>query len=64
MIVLPYRLLTSSEVARLFRVDPKTVLRWAATGILTSIRTPGGNRRYRSDEVHRLLTGDEEASRD
>src|SRR5881392_2537669 len=40
-------LLTPSEVATLFRVDPKTVTRWAKAGKLTSIRTLGGHRRYR-----------------
>ncbi|HET8582175.1 MAG TPA: helix-turn-helix domain-containing protein, partial [Jatrophihabitans sp.] len=35
-------LLTPSEVATLFRVDPKTVTRWAKAGKLTSIRTLGG----------------------
>ena len=36
-------LLTPSEVATLFRVDPKTVTRWAKAGKLTSIRTLGGH---------------------
>ena len=48
-------LLTPSEVAALFRVDPKTVTRWAKAGKLTSIRTLGGHRRYRSTEVYSLL---------
>ena len=43
----PEALLTPSEVATLFRVDPKTVTRWAKAGKLTSIRTLGGHRRYR-----------------
>ena len=45
------RLLTPGEVAHLFRVDPKTVTKWANTGRLTSIRTLGGQRRFREDEV-------------
>jgi excisionase family DNA binding protein len=48
-------LLTPSEVAALFRVDPKTVTRWAKAGKLTSIRTLGGHRRYRESEVKALL---------
>ena len=48
-------LLTPAEVAALFRVDPKTVTRWANSGKLTSIRTLGGHRRYRAAEVHALL---------
>jgi excisionase family DNA binding protein len=50
-------LLTPSEVATLFRVDPKTVTRWAKAGKLTSIRTLGGHRRYRESEVRALLEG-------
>ncbi len=50
-------LLTPSEVAKLFRVDPKTVTRWAKSGKLSSIRTLGGHRRYRATEVHELLEG-------
>jgi excisionase family DNA binding protein len=50
-------LLTPSEVASLFRVDPKTVTRWAKAGKLSSIRTLGGHRRYRESEVRGLLTG-------
>ena len=38
-------LLTPSEVAALFRVDPKTVTRWAKAGKLTAIKTLGGHRR-------------------
>ncbi len=51
------RLLTPGEVATLFRVDPKTVTRWAAAGRLSSIRTPGGHRRFREAEVQALLHG-------
>ena len=48
-------LLTPAEVATLFRVDPKTVTRWAKAGKLTSIRTLGGHRRYKESEVKALL---------
>lgn len=50
-------LLTPSEVATLFRVDPKTVTRWAKAGKISSIRTLGGHRRYREAEVRTLLGG-------
>jgi excisionase family DNA binding protein len=50
-------LLTPAEVASMFRVDPKTVTRWAKAGKLTSIRTLGGHRRYREVEVKALLAG-------
>ena len=51
----PEVLLTPAEVAKLFRVDPKTVTRWAKAGKLTAIRTLGGHRRYRQSEVQNLL---------
>lgn len=49
-------LLTPREVAALFRVDPKTVTRWAKAGKLTAIRTLGGHRRYREAEVRQYLS--------
>jgi excisionase family DNA binding protein len=53
-------LLRPQEVAELFRVDPKTVTRWANDGKLTAIRTLGGHRRFSQQEVMDLrisLTG-------
>ncbi|KQT92201.1 DNA-binding protein [Marmoricola sp. Leaf446] len=50
-------LLTPAEVAAMFRVDPKTVTRWAKAGKLSAIRTLGGHRRYRESEVNELLGG-------
>jgi excisionase family DNA binding protein len=44
-------LLTPGEVARMFRVDPKTVSRWSNIGKLHAIRTLGGHRRYRLADV-------------
>jgi excisionase family DNA binding protein len=51
----PARLLTQGEVALMFRVDPKTVARWASSGRVGSIRTPGGHRRFRESEINGLL---------
>src|SRR5690625_770898 len=48
-------LLTPGEVAARFRVDPKTVTRWANAGKLTAVRTLGGHRRFRRSEVDDLL---------
>ena len=56
-------LLTPQEVATMFRVDPKTVTRWARAGKLTSLRTLGGHRRYRESEVRALLAGTDESRR-
>lgn len=52
-------LLTPSEVARLFRVDPKTVTRWAQAGRIPAIKTVGGHRRFRASEISRLLNGEQ-----
>lgn len=57
-----HRLLTPAEVAALFRVDPRTVARWAVSGRLHSIRTPGGHRRFPEDEVLAMLRGLEPAA--
>ncbi len=51
----PEPLVTPAEVASMFRVDPKTVTRWARAGKLSAIRTLGGHRRYRESEVLALL---------
>jgi excisionase family DNA binding protein len=48
-------LLTPAEVAALFRVNPKTVTRWARAGKITAIRTLGGHRRFRASEIKRCL---------
>jgi excisionase family DNA binding protein len=56
------RLMTPGEVAHLFRVDPKTVTRWAAAGKISAIKTPGGHRRFRESEVRALLDGGDEAT--
>ena len=57
-------LLTPAEVAAAFRVDPKTVTRWAKSGKLSSVRTLGGHRRFLATEVRAILfdiSGNEQA---
>ena len=51
----PDTLLTPSEVAAMFRVNPKTVTRWARSGKLSAIRTLGGHRRFKASEIRRCL---------
>lgn len=58
------RLLTPGEVAATFRVDPKTVTRWAKAGKIESIRTPGGHHRFRESEVRAFLAGESKGSED
>jgi excisionase family DNA binding protein len=48
-------LLTPGEVATLFRVNPKTVTRWARAGKISAVRTLGGHRRFRASEIRRIL---------
>ena len=55
-------LLTPAEVAEVFRVDPKTVTRWAKAGKIRAIKTMGGHRRYYAAEVDRLLHRGEEVT--
>ncbi len=47
-------LLTTAQVAAMFRVDPRTVWTWTKKGKLTAIRTHGRRVRYRQAEVQAL----------
>lgn len=47
-------LLLPSEVADLFRVDAKTVSRWAGQPGITDIRTPGNHHRFKAGEIKKL----------
>ena len=49
------RMWTAHEVAGLFAVDPKTVVRWANKGHIQVVRTPGGHRRYAESHVRALF---------
>lgn len=57
----PDELLTPGEAARMLRVDPKTVGRWADAGKLSSIRTLGGHRRFNAAELRALTAPSREA---
>ena len=49
-------LLTPAEVAAMFRVDPKTVTRWAKAGKLSAIRLgDGGSLRIPAEALERFL---------
>ena len=58
----PEELLTPSEVAAMFRVNPKTVTRWARSGKISAIRTLGGHRRFRAAEIRKFLEQVEEGT--
>lgn len=48
-------LLTSAEVAALFGVDRRTVVLWAKGGRIRALRTPGGQHRFRAEEILSLF---------
>lgn len=49
------KLLTTGQVAERFAVHPVTVARWADEGKLPAIRTPGGQRRFRAEDVDAFM---------
>lgn len=46
--------MTPYEVAELLMVAPVTVRAWAQKGLLRSLSTPGGHRRFRLEDVERF----------
>ncbi len=50
------KMLTTSEVARIFGIHPSTVRRWSQKGILKSYRTrPRSEQRFQREDVAVLL---------
>jgi excisionase family DNA binding protein len=49
------RLLTTTDFAALAGVGPSSVKRWAEQGVIPSLRTAGGHRRFDREEVERFL---------
>lgn len=43
------------DVAHLYNVEPETVVEWARAGIIPSLRTPGGQYRFRPADMENLL---------
>lgn len=56
------RLLRTREVALLFQVSERAVTDWARKGRISSVRTPGGHRRYPAAQVRALLAQTGQAS--
>jgi excisionase family DNA binding protein len=48
----------ASQAAEILGVDKRTVLRFARSGKLRAYRTPGGQHRFRREDVERLAAGD------
>ena len=49
------RLLRTRYIALLFQLSERTVAEWARRGRIPSVRTPGGHRRYPSEQIVKLL---------
>lgn len=47
--------LTPAEAARRLGVHPRTLVRWSRAGVVTPYTTPGGQRRYPSEQLDRLM---------
>jgi excisionase family DNA binding protein len=60
------RFVSRRDVAKLFGVSASTITRWARTGLITAVRTPGGHYRFRAEDVLREVRaaerGEEKAS--
>ena len=55
----PIRLLTTDEVADIFRVRPRTVNDWVRTGRIRQVNKTRGRHLFREEDVLSLLTGTE-----
>lgn len=55
-------LLTIGEAARLLGLSVDTLRRWADAGRITVIILPSGHRRFRRDEIERVITAGEKAA--
>ena len=51
-------MLSVTSVAKILGVHPDTIRRWADKGLLPCVRTLGGHRRFRPQDVSQLLNAD------
>lgn len=58
----PAPIMTLGEVASLFKVGDQTVRDWTDKGLLPHFRTPGGQRRFRREDVERFIKDQEPAA--
>ncbi len=54
--------LTTGEVARVTGNSVAAIQNWADQGVLPSFRTPGGHRRFRSEDVAAFMKSQEPAA--
>lgn len=55
-------LLKPGEAAGKFRVSTRTLARWAQRGEIDRVRLPGGQIRYREDQVRAMIEGSSDAT--
>ena len=48
-------LLTAQEIKRIYGLHRNTLLNWEKQGLLEPVKTPGGRRRYRREDIEHLL---------
>ena len=48
-------LLTAQRVKELYGIHRNTLLNWEKKGLLKPVRTPGGKRRYKKEDIEKLL---------
>ena len=48
-------LLTAHDVKKIYGLHRNTLLNWEKQGLLEPVKTPGGRRRYRKEDIERLL---------
>jgi excisionase family DNA binding protein len=60
----PAELITSTDAARLLGVGATAIKRWSDEGTLPCVRTPGGHRRFRREDVQRLRDDESATSSD
>jgi excisionase family DNA binding protein len=49
--------LTAPEAAKILRVHPRTLLLWARTGRVTSVRLGSASVRFRRDDIRHVISG-------
>jgi predicted site-specific integrase-resolvase len=49
-------LLTANQIGERYGLHRNTLYKWEKQGLLHPVRTPGGRRRYRREEIERLLS--------
>ncbi len=49
-------LFTTNDAANMLRVDKSTIKRWSDEGKLKCVRTPGGHRKFKADDLYNFMS--------